>query len=93
MANFEAFRWSFSSSINLFFSEEWNVDDQDFNLLDAVEVFSNKKPNAKLGRPPKIHQCKLCHKIVKSRQQLIIHVQIVHGAKKDKRCHICDKGM
>ena len=64
--------------------------DQDFNLINAVdEVFSKK---AKLGRPPKIHQCKMCNKIVKTRQQLIIHVQFVHCAKKDKRCHICDKG-
>ena len=64
--------------------------DQDFNLTNAVdEVFSKK---AKLGRPSKIHQCKMCHKIVKTRQQLIIHVQFVHCAKKDKRCHICDRG-
>ena len=69
----------------------WSVqNEQDFNLTNAVdEVFSKK---AKLGRPPKIHQCKMCHKIVKCRQQLIIHVQLVHCAKKDKRCHICDKG-
>ena len=64
--------------------------DQDFNLTNAVdEVFSKK---AKPGRPSKIHQCKMCHKIVKTRQQLIIHVQIVHCTKKDQRCHICDKG-
>ena len=64
--------------------------DQDFNLINAVdEVFSKK---AKLGRPPKIHQCKICHKIVKFRESLISHVQHVHCAKKDKKCHICDKG-
>ena len=64
--------------------------DQDFNLANAVdEVFSKK---AKLGRLPKIHQCKMCHKILKTRQHLIKHVEEVHCAKKDKRCHICDKG-
>ena len=94
---FEAFHCNISSSTNLFlflksepFIKLEQNSDQDFNLTKAVdEVFSKK---AKLGRPPKIHQCKMCHKIVKTRQQLIIHVQIVHCTKKDQRCHICDKG-
>ena len=43
------------------------------------------------GPPKKIHQCRLCMKILKNPRHLLIHIKSVHEGRKDEECHICDK--
>ena len=43
------------------------------------------------GPPKKIHQCRLCMKILKNPGHLLLHIKSVHEGRKDEECHICDK--
>ena len=61
-------------------------DSSNFELTDSK--VSNR---LRQGPPKKIHQCRLCMKILKNPGHLLLHIKSVHERRKDENCHICDK--
>ena len=62
-------------------------DGSNIELTDS-NLVSNR---LRQGPPKKIHQCRLCMKILKNPRHLLVHIKSVHEGRKDEECHICDK--
>ena len=62
------------------------------HLAESTDIDQNLvSKRLKLGRPKRIHQCKLCLKTFISAYLLVDHIKRDHEGRKDYKCHICSK--
>ena len=62
------------------------------HLAESTEIDQSLvSKRLKLGRPKRIHQCKLCLKTFISAYLLVDHIKRDHEGRKDYKCHICSK--